>query len=69
MSVTRTCPLCLRYTSALDHTGMTERSASVSSVSDFVSVEAFEGQAVVSENLMIPDTVVTRGRSMHCINA
>ena len=43
---------------------LTEKSATVVCVTDFVSDEAFEGAAVVlldSENLHIPDSVETRG--------
>ena len=50
---------------------LTEKSASVSSVSKFVSQEGFEGHAVVlldSENLKIPDTFGTCGKiSCSCL--
>lgn len=47
---------------------LTEQSATVSSIAEFVSEEAFNGAAVVlldSENLEIPDTIGTRGVCIH----
>ena len=50
---------------------LTEQSASITSVSQFVSQEGFGGAAVVlldNENLKLPDTVGTCGISYYIAN-
>ena len=50
---------------------LTERSARVERIAEFVSAEAFEGAAVVlldSDNLQIPDSIGTRGMLLYVMS-